>query len=92
MPLPLQPNHSSDVCGQLTRTTSTWPGGPRIAERISLLEPRWWERRWRAWMGAELDAQRLYEDAIRTAQAYELVQHEAMAQDWLAASTQHADS
>ena len=60
-------------------TTDSSRSGRRIARRISRTAPRWSARRSPASKAATLDAERLYEQAIRSARANGFVHNEALA-------------
>ena len=65
----------------LRLTTNDSRYGPNIARGISKTAPRWFGRRLRASKGETLDAQRLYEQAIRLARENGFVQNEGLAHE-----------
>ena len=69
----------SEHRGGLTEHHSSSQIGRRIALRISRTEPRWSAPNSRASKAATLDAERLYEQAIRSARANGFVHNEALA-------------
>ena len=62
-------------------TTASSRSGPRTARKTSRAAPRCSARRSRASNGRELDAERLYEQAIRSARDNGLVHNEAIASE-----------
>ena len=78
--------------GFWSRITGNSRSGRRIARRISRTAPRWSAPRSRASRAATLDAERLYEQAIRSARANGFVHNEALAYERPRASTRRAAS
>ena len=79
--IPRQPASGSSIWTLSLRITSSSRSGRRIARRISRTAPRWSAPRSPALKGRELDAERLYEQAIRSARANGFIHNEALANE-----------
>ena len=77
--IPQRPASDSSISRLWSRITDSSRSGRRIARRISRTAPHWSGRRSPASRAETLDAERLYEQAIRSARANGFVHNEALA-------------